>query len=68
MAHGLNCFAACRNPRLGIEPMSPALAGDSLPLSHWESSGTASDDTRESVFIFITINGLISIDFFGKVV
>ena len=48
--------------------MSPALAGESLPLSHWESSGTASDDTRESVFIFIIVNGLIPIDFFGKVV
>ena len=35
VAYGLSCSVACGDlPGPGMEPMFPALAGDSLPLSH----------------------------------
>ena len=39
-------------PHRGIEPESPALQAESLPLSHWEA---AAEDTseKETFFLFI---------------
>ena len=41
MGHGLSCFEECGILLDQIESMSPALAGDSLPLSHQGSSSLA---------------------------
>ena len=67
-AHGLSCSAACGIPGPGVKPESPALAGELFTPEPLGNPGAASDAARESAFIFIIINGLISIDFFGKVV
>ena len=51
-----------------LSAVSPPVPGEFFTTEPLGKPGTASDDARESVFIFIIINGLISIDFFGKVV
>ena len=67
-------------PELGVDcwdvlsgSVSRLTASSRWILYHWATEplgkpGTASDDAREPVFIFIIINGWISTDFFDKVV
>ena len=53
VAHRLSCSKACRIflDGSGIEPVSPALAGDTSPLSHRENPSFHSFNTIYSVII-----------------